>query len=180
MYRNPQGKLSVNKKESIMEELQNESQQENVVSNDNYIEAIKEMKENTVAKEDYLKLKAENKQLLQSLVNGETREAEQKVEPVNIDELRDNLFNKQLNNLEYVENALKLRNELLNKGEKDPFVPFGKNILPTDEDLEKAEKVANVLQECVEIADGDSGVFTNELQRRLVDPILPRKTFNRR
>lgn len=163
-----------------MEELNNESKQENVVSNDNYIEAIKEMKENTVAKEDYLKLKEENKQLLASLVNGETREAEAPAEPVNLDEVRDNLFNKQLNNLDYITNALKLRNELLERGEKDPFVPFGKNILPTDEDLEKAEKVASVLQECVDIAEGNSDIFTNELQRRLVDPILPRKTFNRR
>lgn len=161
------------------EVLNNESKQENVVSNDNYIEAIKEMKENTVAKEDYLKLKEENKQLLQSLVNGERREEEAVAEPVDIDEIRDNLFNKQLNNLDYITNALKLRNELLEKGEKDPFVPFGKNILPTNEDLEKAEKVANVLQECVDIADGNSDIFTNELQRRLVDPILPRNKIRR-
>lgn len=163
-----------------MEEiLTNESKQENVVSNDNYIEAIKEIKENSVAKEDYLKLKEENKQLLQSLVNGERREEEAVVEPVNVDEIRDNLFNKQLNNLDYVTNALKLRNELLERGDKDPFAPFGKNILPTEEDLEKAQKVADVLQECVDIADGNSDIFTNELQRRLVDPILPRNKIRR-
>lgn len=164
-----------------MEELNNESKQENVVSNDNYIEAIKEMKDNTVAKEDYLKLKAENKQLLDTIVRGEQREAEAQAQPVkvDIDELRNDLFNKDLNNLEYITKSLQLRNELLEKGEKDPFVPFGKNILPTDEDIEKAEKVASVLQECVDIADGDSGVFTNELQRRLVDPILPRNIFRR-
>ena len=100
------------------EVLNNESKQENVVSNDNYIEAIKEMKENSVAKEDYLKLKEENKQLLQSLVNGERREEEVVAEPVDIDELRDNLFNKQLNNLDYITNALKLRNELLEKAKR--------------------------------------------------------------
>ena len=165
-----------------MEEVINESRQENVVSNDNYIEAIKEMKDNTVAKEDYLKLKAENKQLLDTIVRGEQREAEAQAQPVkvDIDELRNDLFNKDLNNLDYITKSLQLRNELLERGEKDPFVPFGKNILPTDEDIEKAEKVASVLQECVDIADGDSGVFTNELQRRLVDPILPRKNSFRR
>lgn len=158
--------------------LTNESRQENVVSNDNYIEAIKEIKENSVAKEDYLKLKEENKQLLKSLVNGETRQVEEK-EPVDIDALRNDLFNKDLSNLEYITKSLQLRDELIERGEKDPFLPYGKNILPTDDDIEKAEKVANVLKECVEIANGDSGVFTNELQRRLVDPILPRKNIRR-
>ena len=158
--------------------LTNESRQENVVGNDNYIEAIKEIKENSVAKEEYLKLKEENKQLLKSLVNGETRQVEEK-EPVDIDALRNDLFNKDLSNLDYITKSLQLRDELIERGEKDPFLPYGKNILPTDDDIEKAEKVANVLKECVEIANGDSGVFTNELQRRLVDPILPRKNIRR-
>lgn len=163
-----------------MEELNNESKQENVVGNDNYIEAIKEIKENSVPKEAYIKLKEENKQLLQSLVNGETRESESPVEKVDVDELRNDIFNKDLNNLDYITKTLKLREELINRGEKDPFLPYGKNILPTDDDVEKAEKVASVLQECVDIADGDSDIFTNELQRRLVDPILPRKNNIRR
>jgi hypothetical protein len=41
--------------------------------------------------------------------------------------------------------------------------------MPTDEDVRTAQKVADVLQECVDYAEGDSAVFTNELQRRLVD-----------
>ena len=80
---------------------------------------------------------------------------------------------------QYVNQIRVLREELINRGEKDPFLPYGKNILPNDEDIEKAKKVANVLQECVDIADGDADVFTNELQRRMVDPILPRKNFRR-
>lgn len=163
-----------------MEELNNESKQENVMGNDNYIEALKEMKENSVPKEAYIKLKEENKQLLQSLVNGETRESASPVEKVDVDELRNDIFNKDLNNLDYITKTLKLREELINRGEKDPFLPYGKNILPTDDDIEKADKVASVLQECVDIADGDSDIFTNELQRRLVDPILPRKNNIRR
>ena len=159
----------------MTDEVNSVSGQENVVSNDNYIEAIREMKENTVAKEAYEKLKEENKQLLQSLVKGETREAEQKAEPVDIDKVRNDLFTKDLSNLEYIKNALTLREELIKRGEKDPFLPYGKNILPTDEDIEKADKVASVLQECVDIADGNSDVFTTELQKRLVDPILPRR-----
>ena len=41
--------------------------------------------------------------------------------------------------------------------------------MPTDDDVKTAEKVAQVLQECVDYAEGDSAVFTNELQRRMVD-----------
>ena len=68
-----------------MEEvLNNVSEQTNVADNSsNYIEAIKEMKANTVDKQAYLKLKEENKQLLNSIVNGQSLEqAPVKEEPV--------------------------------------------------------------------------------------------------
>ena len=69
-----------------MEELENSvSEQENVGDNTaNYIEAIKEMKANSVSKEAYVKLQQENKQLLNSLVNGQSIEVE-KEEPEDID-----------------------------------------------------------------------------------------------
>ena len=49
----------------------------------------------------------------------------------------------------------------------DPFVPTGSKIKPTDEDFAKAKKVADTLQECVDYADGDPDVFTDELKRRI-------------
>ena len=154
-----------------MEELENRvSEQENVGDNSaNYIEAIKEMKANTVSKEAYVKLQQENKQLLNSLVNGQSIEVE-KEEPVDIDGLRQKLFSAKkhdMTNLEYVSNALKLREALMEKGEMDPFVPSGKKIHPTDDDFKQADKVATVLQECVDYADGDAMVFTDELKRRI-------------
>lgn len=154
-----------------MEELENRvSEQENVGDNTtNYIEAIKEMKANSVSKEAYVKLQQENKQLLNSLVNGQEIEIK-KEEPVDIDGLRQKLFSAKkhdMTNLEYVSNALKLREALIEKGEMDPFVPSGKKIHPTDDDFKKADKVASVLQECVDYADGDAMVFTDELKRRI-------------
>mgnify|MGYP001624645333 FL=1 len=107
------------------------------------------------------------------LVNGESIDVK-KEEPVNIDELRDKLFNKESTNLEYISNALKLREELMKQGKPDPFLPAGKNIIPTEEDIKTADRVAKVLQECVDYADGDSNVFTNELQRVTVDSVLPK------
>ena len=52
-------------------------------------------------------------------------------------------------------------------GQTDPFVPNGSKIKPTDEDFAKAKKVADTLQECVDYADGDPDVFTDELKRRI-------------
>lgn len=150
------------------------SQQENVNDSIDYIEAIKEMKQNSVDRSVYDKLKSENKQLLDALVNGKEIEISQE-EPVDIAKLRKDLFNKDghMSNLEYVSNALKLRDALIEKGERDPFLPYGDKVNLTAEHYDKAEQVATVLKECVEFADGDSGIFTAELQRRTKD-VMPR------
>lgn len=144
--------------------------EEKVVDNTDYIAAIKELKQNSVSKEEYLKLKEENKNLLNSLVNGETinnPDAEKKA--MSVDELRKELFSKEHNNLETAELALKLRKSVMDNGGQDPFLPSGSKIVPTNEDYEAAERVASVFQECIDYAQGDSEVFTNELQRRTID-----------
>lgn len=74
-----------------------------------------------------------------------------------------------MSNLEYVSSALKLRDELIRRGEKDPFLPVGEKIIPTDEDIQTANRVASILKDCVEYADGDSALFTSELQRSTID-----------
>ena len=157
--------------EEAKKETNSVSEQNNVENDSNhYIEAIKEMKANTVDKEAYLKLKEENKQLLNSLVNGEEIKGQEPEQKESIEELRSKLFGtkrKDLNNLDFVENALKLRNALMESGRTDPFVPTGSKIKPTDEDFAKAKKVADTLQECVDYADGDPDVFTDELKRRI-------------
>ena len=123
-----------------------------------------------VDKDEYEKVKAENKQLLDTVINGGDVATENETnKPIDLNTLRDELFNKENTNLGYVEKALKLRSELIAQGEPDPFLPVGSQISPTDYDIQTAEKVANVLQECVDYAQGDSGVFTNELMRRTTD-----------
>lgn len=156
------------------ENLTSVSQQENVNDSVDYIEAIKEMKQNSVTRESYDKLKSENKKLLDALVNG-TEINVPKEEPVDVNELRKKLFDRDntCSNLEYIENTLKLRNALLEQGERDPFLPVGNKVDLTEVQYEKADKVAEILQECVDFADGDSGIFTAELQRRTND-VMPR------
>ena len=133
-----------------------------------YLAAINELKQNSVNREDYNKLKAENKKLLDSIVNGTPVEV-QSPQRKSIEELRAAYLKEDQTNLEYMSNTLKLREALMAEGKPDPFLPIGEQILPTDEDVAAANKVASVLQECVDYAEGDSAVFTNELQRRLVD-----------
>ena len=145
-----------------------------------YLAAIKELKQNSVDRSEYDKLRAENKKLIDAVVNGQSGQEEPaftKHSKEQIDDLRNELFNspKELNNLEYITKAMELREALMENGEPDPFLPVGKQISPTRDDLEKKEKVAQVYKECIDYAEGDSEVFTNELMRRTRDVKLPRK-----
>ena len=158
--------------------LENENLEQRVEESNpdtDYVAAIKELKEKTVSKESYQKLRDENKKLLQSLVNGEQIQAE--VEKPDINELRKELFNEDSNidNVNFISKALELRTALIENGEPDPFLPVGKRITPTDEDLSAANRVATVLQECLDYAQGDSQAFTNELQRRTIDTAPTRR-----
>lgn len=135
-----------------------------------YLAAIKELKENSVDRSKYDQLKADNKRLLDSIVNGRVIDTPVAKPEVDIQVLRNNLFAKEgQSNLDYISNALKLREAIIAKGEPDPFLPCGTKTLPTEEDVSTANRVAAVMQECVDYADGDSAVFTNELMRRTVD-----------
>lgn len=144
------------------------------MNNEQYIAAIEEMKANTVSRDAYNKLRNENKQLLDALVSGKEIPQEPKNAPTP-EELRKKLFGGQeLSNLEYVETALSLRNSLIEAGERDPFLPYGDKVDITAEQIDIANKVAAGLQEMVDFAEGDSGVFSAEYQRKVKDVSIPR------
>ena len=159
-----------------------EEENVNVVVEDNtndYIDQIKKLKENSVSRDDYDKLKADNKKLIDALASGTQIDVvEPKVSAVDkINELRKKLFGKgnNLDNLEYCKTAVELRDALIENGDRDPFLPFGHEVVATDSDYESANRVANVMRECIDYADGDPDIFTNELQRRTVDVVIPKK-----
>ena len=161
----------------VDEELNNETGKVEDSTQD-YLAAIKELKQNSVGREEYEKLKTENKKLIDAVVNGQPGQEEQQVvvhTQEEINALRNELFNsdKELSNLEYVKKAIELREALMENGQPDPFIPVGKQISPTREDIEIAEKVAQVYKECIEYAEGDSQMFTNELMRRTKDVKIP-------
>lgn len=145
---------------------------------DNYIDIVTKLKENTVSKEDYEKLQKENKKLANTIANGLTvqpKEEPKKAE-VDINELRKNFLKENQSNLEYAENVLALRNALMEKNpEDDPFLPKGHNINATEQDKIDAQNVADVLEQCIELADGNSDAFTIALQNRMVDIKLPKR-----
>lgn len=166
----------------MSENLTNVSGTEMSEVDTDYVAAIQELQNNTVSKEQYNKLRSENKKLLDALVNGETVESSVQKPQVDIDQLRKDLFNPdaQLSNLEFTEKALELRDALLEKGEPDPFLPIGSRIAPTAEEAQQAENVAQVYRDCVDYAQGDSEVFTNELMRRTIDVMPTAKSRSRR
>ena len=147
------------------------------MNNEQYIAAIEELKATTVSRDAYNKLRTENKQLLDALVSGQQLPQTQTEEKPSVEDLRNKLFatdGNDLSNLQYVKTALSLRNSLIEAGERDPFLPYGDKVDITSEQIDTAEKVANALQEMVDFAEGDSGVFTAEYQRRVKDIAIPR------
>lgn len=139
-----------------------------------YLAAIKELKENSVDRSEYDKLKAENKKLIDAVVNGQPGDVESKPQLRDPNEIREELFNREHSNLDYVKLALELRSSLIAEGKPDPFLPMGSQIAPTADDVEKAERVAQVYQECIDYADGDSKLFTQELMRRTNTSVFDR------
>lgn len=160
-----------------------EEEVKKTIGNDeDYIETIKKLKETTVSKEEYEKLVADNKKLIETLANGGTIEKEEP-KKVDIKALREKLYSDDVNvsNLEFCSMALELRDEIIKQGGGDPFLPVGKQIAPTAEDVQKANQVAEALKSCIDYAEGDSAVFTNELQRITIDamPQIPNSQFRR-
>lgn len=155
--------------------MEDETTNPNEQQDNDYIAAINELREKSVPKEQYNKLKEENAKLLKSLINGETIEAPEAPDGPDIAQLRQDLFSGdgQHTNIEYVSKALELRDALIAAGERDPFLPFGHQIKPTAEDIEAANRVAKVMRECIEDADGDSQLFTALLQREIENDTVP-------
>lgn len=168
------------------ERLNNENEtQEDTSKNEyqEYIETINELKKNSVSKEKYDQLVTEKKGLIEALKNGGQVKIEEEKEKVDIDQLRKDLYgnpNKQMSDIEYIDKTLQLRDALIERGERDPFLPNGADYNYSKEDQEKADYIASVYRECLEYAQGDNQAFMNELMRRTKDdsPIMGRKFKN--
>lgn len=134
--------------------------------------ALKETRENSVSKEEYLKLKEENRKLVSEIINGEGGAGNGQTitpEKADIKVLREKLYgpkSSELSNLDFWKNTLDLRNAVIAQEGYDPFLPYGEKIKPTAQDVEKANNVAAVVQECIDESNGDSEIFTALLQSK--------------
>ena len=165
-------------KELINQDLTSDSSQKGEVTETEFdpIQAINELKQNTVSKEEYNKVKAEKDKYLKALIEG-SQVADEKKEPVDVDALRKSLFTEDLDNLTFAKKALELRDELIDKEGVDIFVGRGNKYAPTQADYEAAQRVADAFQSCVDVADGDSEIFTRELMR-ITNDVAPQININ--
>lgn len=163
-----------------MQENPNLELQDNTEDNNQYIETIKELKENTVSKEKYKKLEEENRKLLENVINGQPGTNNAPVETIEQKKERYKALkieiaqsqDKGLTNLEYTKKALQLRKVAMDLGKQDPFLPLN----PTELDIQTANRVAETLQDMVDEAKESSVTYRNlcsEIIRN--DPKLPKK-----
>lgn len=152
----------------------------NLETTTNYINALNELRANTVSKEQYEKVVAENGELVKALVNGETPQTSTPKEKADIPAMRQKLYGGgDISNLDYWKTTLELRDAVIEQEGYDPFLPKGTKIAATAEDVQKANHVAEVIRDCINYADGDSRLFTQELNRRTVD-VAPTRRPGRR
>ena len=140
-------------------------------SESDIVKAYAELKKNSVSREEYDKVVKEKDDIIKSVIDGDGTGIGQPTTPeeVDIPALREELYGEhsaKLSNLEYCKKTLKLRKAVIEKEGYDPFLPHGANIKPDSDDIEKANNVADVMEQCIEEADGNSEVFTALLQAR--------------
>lgn len=156
-----------------MSEEENEQQNpDNIpeMTANEYINQINNLRENTVSREEYERIRNDNRELAKALINGTganipgITKPEQKPD---LDDLRKKLFTKKSkNDLEYFTNLLALRDGVMADGQPDPFLPINREFRATAQDEADAERIATQIKEAIEYADGDPAVFSNDLRRR--------------
>lgn len=143
-----------------------------------YIDTINQLKASTVSKEQYDKLRDENKTLLESLVNGkstETSSTEETSKPSakELSSILNKMSKSGTTNLEYIATSLQYRDAYIEEFGKDPWCLTGKDSQPTTQDYIDMEEQAQGLKQLVEIADGNNEVFQREFTRVLTGTSRP-------
>ena len=137
-----------------------------------YIQMIEDFKNKTVPIEKYNSVVRENKELVDKILNGGDGDPEEYEQmELDIESCKKDLFEsfEHSSNLEIAEKVLKLREAMIDQGLPDPFLPIGKNVRVSEEDIKKANNVADVFEHCIDYAEGDSEAFTTELMRLTKD-----------
>ena len=119
-------------------------------TNNEYIDAITKLKETTVSKDLYNKLKEENKKLLDSIVNGSDVDVpKNKPEKPDIKALYDKLMDADhpLDNYEYMKTFMEIKNAVQEEHGVDPTVPVGRKFSPEAADLIELQQANDTFSE---------------------------------
>lgn len=152
--------------------------EENVESTD-YIDAIKELKQNSVSKDKYDALEAEKKKLLEVIVSGQEDEELKEKEELKDRAYYYNLYKKNdfSSNLEFWDNFLKLRKATIKEYGADPCVTGEFGLLPDGTKFEHTfgedqvqEEQMNLIEDLIEQSQGNPIAFD-----KLMQSSLPRK-----
>jgi len=135
------------------------------------VDDITAWKANTVSREDFERVQSERDKFARALMRGEQLEVEAPEKP-DVNQLRIDLYTEDVQkytDVEIAEKTLQLRQAILDEGGVDPFVPIGKQTAPEESDFATAQRVADVLKECIDISDGNNAIFLAQLQSRMID-----------
>ena len=130
-------------------------------------EEVIDIKKNFVRREE---LEAANKKydtLVKGILEGQTPDLGGDESKPDISKLRKELYHseEQLSNLEVVSKTLQLRQAIIDEGGDDPFLPTFAQASPTQADIDAAQRVAKLLQEAVDKAEGDEAAFNASLNK---------------
>lgn len=142
-------------------------------STPDYLATIKQLKENRVSKADYDKLMADNKALQEMIVNGQEPQVEQVVKSRDVREILKDLNNSTNTNLDYTKYLLEYRKAYFEKFGKDCFSGEGFNAKFSEADNETAQRVADVMQQCIDDCENDPTLFNALFQRRMNEVKIP-------
>lgn len=159
---NENEKKSVEEKEALTPPAEEKS------GVDTFLEAAKKVKEGTVSRDEYEKLQADNKKLMDFILEGKELPSDDKSESIpSIAELQKIRHNPNSTNLEYVKASLGIRKHIIEEKGFDPFAS-------KEGEEESARRVADALQKMVDEADGDPKKFNFLLESKVAedDPAL--------
>lgn len=146
----------------------------------NYVKIIQDLKRTTVSRDEYNRVLEDNRMLANALATTPERKEESTDDSAKVatdeevQDLRDKLYIQSclgIGNLDYIETSLDLRDAVLSRGERDPFLPTAEDYIETEDDCEDCRIRAAALRQMCNYARTapnkiqQNDVFNSELKR---------------
>ena len=138
---------------------------------EDYIEQIAQLKNkldnDTVSLDEYNKVRADNKRLIENYINGVREKEAEEVPEESIEDLAKDIKSGTLNNLDYWTKSLKYRDSYKEMYGVDPWLPAGRDYQYNASDAASADYLYETVKECIDNCDGNSAVFSTLLEGRI-------------